>query len=162
MEYKNRKYPRLKQYDYRLPGYYYITIHNQQNAPLLSSVRQRAAQGAVVYLSMEGHIAQEQLQSLEQRYPYARVDKYVIMPTHIHLILRLMEGTCPRDGVPEIIGVYKSLTTREINAKRNTPGRRQFQRSFYETVLRTERAYRECWEYIDGNPGKWLENPEDI
>ena len=162
MEYPNRKYPRLKQYDYRLPGCYYITIHNERNAPALSGIKQHPLQGAKVLLTAEGEIAQEQMKAIEQRFPYVRVDKYVIMPTHIHMILRLGEGTLQRAGVPEVIGAYKSLTTREINRGRNTPGIKQFQRSFYEAVLRTEKAYQECWMYIDGNPGKWAEAPEDV
>ena len=68
----------------------------------------------------------------------------------------------PRPGVPEIVGAYKSLTTREMNQQMNTPGMKRFQRSFYDTVLRTEKAYQECWQYIDGNPDKWLMESEDI
>ena len=92
---------------------------------------------------------------LEQRYAYVRIDKYVIMPTHIHGILRLEEATLPRPGLTDIIGAYKSLTTRKMNAGRNTPGQKQFQRSFYETVIRSEKAYQSCWKYIDENPDKW-------
>ena len=92
---------------------------------------------------------------LEQRFPYVKIDKYVIMPTHIHVIIRLLDGVMPRQGLTDIVGAYKSLTTREINAERNTPGQRQFQRSFYENVIRNETAYQACWTYIDGNPDKW-------
>ena len=37
-----------------------------------------------------------------------------------------------------------------------------FQTSFYEEVLRNEKAYQECWRYIDENPLKWLLAPEDL
>ena len=97
----------------------------------------------------------EQLLLLEQRYPYVKIDKYVIMPTHIHVIIRLYDGAMPRQGLTEIVGAYKSLTTRAINMIRNTPGEKQFQRSFYETVIRQETAYRSCWKYIDENPDRW-------
>ena len=40
--------------------------------------------------------------------------------------------------------------------------RKLFQTSFYESVLRNEQAYRECWQYIEENPAKWLLNSEDI
>ena len=50
MEYKNRKYPRLKQYDYSLPGYYYITIHNERDVPFLSVIRQEGER-AKIYLT---------------------------------------------------------------------------------------------------------------
>ncbi len=100
---------------------------------------------------------------LEERYPYVKIDKYVIMPTHIHAIIVLEEtaGASPRPTLMDVICAYKSLTTKELNQTFNTPGRKIFQTSFYETVLRNEKAYQECWKYIDGNPGKWLENSEE-
>ena len=162
MEYHNRKYPRLKQYDYSQPGYYYITIHNERYVPALSFIKQHPCERAAVYLTEEGRVVQEQLLLLENRYDYVKVDKFVIMPTHIHIIFRFLDGMMPRPGLPEIIGAYKSVTTREINRRKDTPGMRRFQRSFYDAVLRTEKAYQECWLYIDGNPDKWIVEPEDV
>ena len=161
MDYKNRKYPRLKQYDYSLPGYYYITIHNERDVPFLSVIRQEGER-AKVYLTAEGAVAQEQLRKLEERFDYLRVDKFVIMPTHVHVIFRLLDGILPRPGIPEIVGAYKSLATREMNQRMKSPGMRRFQKSFYDTVLRNEKAYQECWLYIDGNPDRWQMTPEDI
>lgn len=97
----------------------------------------------------------EHLLLLEQRYPYVKSDKYVFMPTHVHVIIRLYDGAIPRPGLNDIVGAYKSLATRAINIVRNTPGQSQFQRSFYETVIRSENAYQSCWRYIDENPEKW-------
>ena len=161
MEYQNRKYPRLKEYDYSLPGYYYVTIHKEHSAPLLSvieagSIHQRAA----VNPTQTGSIAIQQLLLLEKRYGYVRIDKYVIMPTHIHMILRLTDGSLPRLALTDIIGAYKSLVTREVNGVQKTPGRRLFQRSFYETVIRSEASYQSCWKYIDENPDKWDSDPD--
>ena len=162
MEYQKRKYPRLKQYDYSLPGYYYVTIHNGQGVPPLSEITQDVINNAAVRLTEAGIVAREQLYAIEKRFDYVKVDKYVIMPTHIHMIIRLLDGIQPRPGLPEIVGIYKSVATREMNQRMHTAGMKRFQRSFYDTVLRTEKAYQECWLYIDGNPGKWLEKPEDI
>ena len=156
MYYKDRRYPRLKKYDYRLPGYYYVTIHNERNAPLLSKVVPgNACCRAKSKLTPVGEIALDQLLLLEQRYSYVKMDKYVVMPTHIHAIIRLYDGEMPRHGLTEIVGAYKSLTTRAINIARSTPGAKQFQRSFYESVIRNEAAYLSCWKYIDGNPDQW-------
>ena len=161
MEYPKRKHPRLKQYDYSLPGYYYVTIHNQPHTPPLSRVgRGLAPAEAVLRLTRTGQIAEQQLLALEQRYSQVKVDKYVIMPNHIHLILQLTEetaGASPRPTLPNIIGTYKSMVTRQCNDVDHTPGRQLFQSSFYETVLRNERMYQSCWLYIEGNPSKWLE-----
>ena len=161
VKYPKRKHPRLKQYDYSLPGYYYVTIHNEKNAPHLSTVgRGLAPDAAVIRLTSLGKAAQSQLRALEERYPSVCVDKYVIMPNHIHMILRLTgetAGASPRPTLPEIVGTYKSLVTRICNRSDQTPGRKIFQTSFYETVLRDEGMYQDCWRYIEGNPSKWLE-----
>ena len=99
MELPKRKHPRLKTYDYSLPGYYYVTIHNEKTAPLLSCVGRRLSPAdAVLTLTAVGKIAQEQLILLENRYPHITIDKYVIMPTHIHAIIVFEEpaGASPR------------------------------------------------------------------
>ena len=157
MEYVKRKYPRLKQYDYSLPGYYYVTMHMEKDAGTLSRIEPLPfPERAVVQVTKEGCIIQEQLLALEHRYDYVKIDKYVIMPTHIHVIIRLLEGSRPRTDIPGIIGAFKSLASIEINKMQNTPGKKRFQRSFYDAVLRNEKAYQECWKYIDGNPDQWI------
>ena len=129
--------------------------------PVLSTVgRGLAPAGAVVQLTALGRIVEHQLISLEQRYTNVKIDKYAIMPNHIHTIIRLTEetaGASPRPTLMDVVGAYKSLMTRACNLADNTPGRKLFQTSFYDTVLRNEKAYQECWRYIDGNPGKWME-----
>ena len=87
------------------------------------------------------------------------------MPNHIHAIIRLTEetaGASPRPTLMDVVSAYKSLTTRECNRMQNTPGRKIFQTSFYETVIRNEKGYQECWAYIDGNPAKWLISPDNL
>ena len=163
MAFKDRKHPRLRTYDYSLPGYYYVTIHNEKDAPALSWVRQENVfSQAETVLTPCGKIVEQQLLALEKRYLYVKIDKYVVMPTHIHAIIQLLPGQLPRPGLIQIVQAYKSLTTRTCNQRFQSAGRKQFQASFYERVLRNERAYQECWRYIEENPAKWLLEPKDL
>lgn len=158
-EFPKRKHPRLKEYDYSQPGFYYVTIHIAENGPLLSTVgRGLAPAEAAIRLTQTGRIVYRQLLALEKRYGNVCIDRYVIMPTHVHVIVRLKEtaGASPRPTLMDVVRTYKSLVTRECNSGSKTPGRRIFQTSFYETVLRNEAAYMECCRYIDENPVKWL------
>ena len=52
-----------------------------------------------------GNIAEQQLLSLENRYEYLSVDKYIIMPNHIHvvLILEIKAGASPRPTITDIV-----------------------------------------------------------
>ena len=129
-----RKHPRLKDHDYSLPGYYYITIHTATPAVRLSTIeKEPGSDRTFVRLTKVGSIVRRQLLDLENRYPYVKVDKYVIMPTHIHAIIRLTGGPEKPDLRPDlsaVIGAFKSLATRVINEQTQTPGRKVFQVSF--------------------------------
>ena len=89
------------------------------------------------------------------RYPSVSVDKYVIMPDHIHLLLRI-EGTGnPSPTLGNVIGWYKYQTTKRINQTDATQGLQVFQRSYYDHVIRNQQDYDSVWEYIENNPRKW-------
>ena len=161
-----RKHPRLKNFDYSSYGYYYVTINTYKNLPVL------ALQGYTSeyndydeMLSFIGKTAKLQLSELEIRFPNIKIENYVIMPTHIHLIVAIgkVAGASPRptpisSSLFDIICAYKSLTTRICNAEQSTPGRKIFQTSYYEEIIRTESAYEAIWKYIDNNPYNWNES----
>nr|WP_322183763.1 transposase [Neglectibacter sp. M00184] len=93
------------------------------------------------------------MQALEQRFPSITVDKYVIMPNHIHFLLQIRREAGEASSsptVPNVIGAYKSLTTRVCGQDANL-----FQRSFHDHVIRNEKEYQKIWKYIDENPIKW-------
>ena len=102
-----------------------------------------------------GEIAQEQMLLLEKRYPSLTIDRFVIMPNHIHAILLLKEtagdSQCPT--ITDIVCAYKSLTTRAC--KKVQPIEKLFQTSFYEHVIRGREDYDEIAEYIENNPKQW-------
>ena len=87
------------------------------------------------------------------------IDKYVIMPNHLHMIVRLRGetgGASPAPTLYDVVRVLKSLTTR---LSRDRLGDLPlWQRSYHEHVIRGERDYLEIWQYIDTNPAKWAED----
>ena len=156
-----RKHPRLKNYDYGSNGYYFVTINTHENHNLLSKVGRglAPAEETEITLTAVGKIAEEQLFDLEKRFSGIKIDKYVIMPNHIHAILILdnsTAGASPRPTLSDIICAYKSLTTRICNKAFNTPGRKIFQVSFYDEILENENHYLEAWQYIENNPLKYI------
>ena len=99
----------MQGYDYSQAGYYYVTICTHEKQPTLSKVL--AGRGLAlaesplgVELSDIGRIVEEQLLALNERYYFAKIDKYVIMPTHIHAIIVLSEeaaGASPRPTITD-------------------------------------------------------------
>ena len=87
-----RKHTRLKAYDYSTSGAYFVTICTQNRRCLLSRIVGRGLAPAEIQYTEYGRIAANQLLLLEQRYPSLKIDRYVIMPNHIHAILVLEEA----------------------------------------------------------------------
>ena len=103
-----------------------------------------------------GSIAERELLSLEDRYPFLKVERYVIMPSHIHIIFFMENktaGASPRPTITDIVCAYKSLTTRKC--KNNGFEDKLFQNSFYEHIIRCRDDYDEIVKYIYENPMKW-------
>ncbi|MBE6582507.1 MAG: transposase [Ruminococcaceae bacterium] len=165
-ELPKRKHPRLKKYDYSSAGAYFITICIDGRKCLLSRIKNfndasvgRGLAPAVtkgIEYTKYGQIAEEQLLLLEKRYPYLKIDRYVIMPNHIHAVLILgnrTAGASPRPTVEDIVCAYKSLTTREC--KKFGLTNNLFQTSFYEHVIRDQKDYEKIVKYIHENPARW-------
>lgn len=157
-----RKHPRLKGLDYSGNGYYHITIRTRDKLPILSAVTVgRGLAPAEVELTKLGKVVEEQLLNLSNRYPFVRIDKFVIMPTHLHAIMVLegeTAGASPRPTLTDIICTFKSLSTRLCNQYDNVNGRKIWQTSFYDEIIRNENTYQQIWRYIDENPLKWNED----
>ncbi len=160
MDMPKRKKNRLPEYDYSSPGAYFVTICTQDRRCILSrvAVGADALGGPLLTLTDTGEVVEKFILSMD-RMAGLSVDKYVIMPNHVHLILRIRKisvsaGGPPRASAPTIsdaVGALKRLVDREL-------GERIWQRSYHEHVIRGENDYREIWDYIENNPAKWVED----
>ena len=150
-----RKRTRLAGFDYSTPGGYFITICTEQRRNLLSEIVGGGALDAPkVQLTKIGRIVEKYILSGE-RTPGITVDKFVIMPNHIHIIVfleRVVEGADPYNGqIPRFVGALKRFCHQETGAH-------LFQRSYHDHIIRGEKDYLKIWQYIDTNPIKWKED----
>jgi len=137
----SRKHPRLKHFDYSSPNYYFITICTWNKLCIFGNPHR---------LSPWGIIAESVLLEIEKHFSGVKIEKYVIMPNHIHMIL-VLEDANP--GLPQIIGQYKSSVTRKIHE--TAPQQIIWQTSFHDHVIRTQKDYERIWLYIASNPQNW-------
>ena len=136
-----RKNPRLKNYDYSTPNYYFVTICCHKMQHLF---------GRAGAPNDWGRIAARGLEEMEQHFPGLKLDKYVIMPNHLHAIL-VLEGTDTK--LPIAIGQFKSYVTRQI--RQSAPGRVVWQVSYHDHIIRNQTEYEKIWLYIESNPMNW-------
>ena len=147
MEFQQRKRTRLGNYDYSQNGAYFITICTQNREKILSQI---VGDDAHIVPKPYGHIAEKYIRNVPE------IEKYVIMPDHIHMIIRLDKGSmwastptsAKGNRISSIVRSIKTLTTKEI-------GRAIFQRSYYDHVIRNQADYDEIWTYIENNPKSW-------
>lgn len=153
MDIKQRKQNRLSSYDYSTTGAYFVTICTDDRQKILSEV----TDDGVPVLKRIGKVAEGLIMRIPEKYPAVSVDRFVIMPDHIHVLLSIGQGTeAPSPTLGNIIGWYKYQVTKEVNRIYGTEGRKLFQRSYYDHVIRNQADYNEAWEYIENNPRKWV------
>ena len=149
-----RKPNRLPNYDYSQAGYYFITLCTKDKQPLFWQPSVGATCGRPL-LSDLGRIAEDTLSRLDAVYPYVRVDKWVVMPNHIHLILVLGADA---DGRPQVAPTVSRVMKQFKGAVSKRAGIPLWQKSFHDHVIRGEADYRRIWNYIDANPRKWRQD----
>ena len=89
MEFVQRKINRIPEFDYGVNGAYFVTICTQNRRKILSQI---VGDGFPVPKTI-GLLAEEYIKQIPQKYSGVYVDKYVIMPDHIHMLLRIDCGT---------------------------------------------------------------------
>ena len=159
MELPKRKPTRLINYDYSQSGYYFITIcsHNRKN--IFANIVGQGLAPAEIQLSAFGKIIKQEIIDLQSRYKNIKINKYVIMPNHIHAIIVLQNetaGASPCPTLSDIICTLKSITTRKCHTLNNNI--KIWQTSFHDHIIRGEKDYLKIWNYIETNPQKWNED----
>lgn len=136
-----RKNPRLKKYNYALEGYYFITICTKEKNHFFGEIIEEKMQ-----YNRIGRIANNSIERIEEIYKTIKLDKYVIMPNHIHMILIIDKETST--SIPRVIKQYKEYITKQI-------GESIWQKSYYDHIIRNEKDYSRIWQYVDNNILKW-------
>ena len=158
-----RKSPRLNGFDYNSEYAYFVTICTQDRKCLLSHI---VGTGVLTCPSVEltdyGKIAQKTIQEMDDFYDHISVDTFVIMPNHVHLLVRITqvgendESGQVRTPVPtnkvsalsSFVASFKRLCTRQY-------GHSIWQARYYDHIIRDGRDYQAHLRYIDENPLRW-------
>ena len=145
MNYPNRRQNRLNGYDYSSENKYFVTIcTDKRNQYFWTENR----------INSFGRIAENELLEICNHFKCVQVDKYVVMPNHIHLILTIgckpeLKLQQPLPTLSTVIGQYKSAVSRKIHMI--NPKITVWQKSFHDRIIRNEAEYLKLWKYIDEN-----------
>lgn len=174
----NRKSSRMPWYDYRRPGYYFVTIctlgHHHAFCRIVDDE---------VHLSQEGFICEQVWLSLPERFINVAIDAAVFMPNHVHGIIiikkppvlvetskiperfkahmqRLEEerlATRPEvyklPSLGQVVRTFKAASTRLI--RKNGSSSFAWQENYWLTVIPTKERLKLIRQYIHENPATW-------
>lgn len=145
-----RKRNRIKNFDYSSPGAYFVTICTANREKCLWD---KCNGDLWPPLSELGMIVQREIQKLDTVYSSIHIDKFTIMPDHIHMIILIEtsidESVQDPPSLSRVIQQFKGIITKQI-------GRSLWQKSFYDHGIRSQQDYEEIWQYIHNNPFKYL------
>ncbi len=149
-----RKENRLKDFDYSSCGTYYITVCTKEKKNLFGSIVGAPIGRPSCELSDYGNIVDEAINNIENKYAVTRVDKYIIMPDHIHLLLTILPNESGRPmgapTIPNIINQLKGYVSKKV-------GFSVWQKLYYDHIIRDQKDYETKWKYIENNPIVWCE-----
>lgn len=156
-----RKPNRLKDFDYSETGAYFITFCTKDRKQVLSRITAAADAFSppVLQLTEIGQILSATIAAIPEHYPDVLVDRFVIMPNHVHLLLWIEDRgrsvSAPTGAQPASVGNVirhcKAFVTRQA-------GTSIWQKGFYDHVIRDEQDYLMRARYIDNNPAAWAKD----
>ncbi len=177
-KYRNESF-RAQWWNYSNEGSYFITICTADRKLILGEISNKE-----MHLSPIGEIVLEEWNKSFEIRTELFFDIFVIMPNHIHAILRIeksrrdgrqaippnKDGNFGTDGQPSIpkmdgqpaiptissfVAGFKSAATKRINEYRNTPKTPVWQKLFHDRIIRDSNEYDRIFNYIKNNIEKW-------
>ncbi len=174
---------RLPGHDYSQEGAYFITICTHNRQCLFGNI----VDGEIM-LNKFGELVKTEWQKTGIIRPNIVIDAFVIMPNHLHGILIINDDYCrdtlqrvstigrktnennqieqfgkpTKNSIPTIVRLFKSITTKQINQIRQTPGIPVWQRNYYEHIIRDTDDLSRIRHYIADNPKNWNNDKYNI
>ena len=169
---RERKRTRLIGFDYTTVGAYFITAVVKDRGCIFGDIKDGRCS-----LNLYGQIVADQWHWLHNQYRYLTVDEFIVMPNHVHGIVNITNvgngragNACVRNGrdhslqkiksLSELAGAFKTTSSKCIHQSGLSSF--QWQKSFYERIIRNDVELMRIREYIQTNPLRWeldIENP---
>ena len=186
-ELKKRKITRLVGADYNRNQAVFLTICTKERKCILSRiVGTGVLDGPQIKLTKYGRIADKYIHQLNDFYDDLSVESYVIMPNHIHIMLRVKGAESRPSRAPDVNGPSRTpdvngpSRTPDVNGPSRTPvptiqnsipsrfvstfkrfcnkeyGGNIWQYRSNDHIIRNRQDYEEHLRYIYENPLRWL------
>ena len=165
---------RLRDWDYSDNGAYFLTICTAHRQHFFGEIINSEMQ-----LSNVGEYANKCWSAIPNHFPFFYLDKFVIMPNHLHGIIvidKVTDGGFPsqtnaddqttktshfrfrnqgRNTISAAVGSFKSAVTKYCNENRLQFG---WQTRFHDHIVRNSEELYSIRNYIINNPHNWKDD----
>lgn len=137
-------------------GWFFVTFQVTENKSELGAIV-----GEKCVLNALGKAVVSLIKSLQQYNPEVFVDSFVVMPNHVHLILKIENKLSNGERhLSKIIGKLKSLAAYEYRLLRNNGlardiGTRLWQENYWEKIISSYKQLDAIRVYVENNPKCW-------
>ena len=135
-------------------GDYFVTICTRDKRHYLGKIINRE-----ITLTPIGKYADEAMKELATHYNYVELPLYVVMPNHVHAIIRICQkadapGCIPtiRTALGVVVGGYKQSVTRFARRNNIEFG---WQSRYHDHIIRSIYDGNKISDYIESNVDKW-------
>ncbi len=156
MELPKRKKIRLPEFDYSTAYAYFITICTANRKNLFwANAATNISCPQDIQLSPYGSVVEKVIADIPRHYPAVSIERHVIMPNHIHLLLQIHSDSHGRamraPTISSVVQQMKGKVSKQI-------GFSPWQKGFYDHIVRNVTDYQDIWHYIEGNPMRWADD----
>lgn len=140
------------------PGVYFFAICMDRDAPVLGKIT-----GGVMKPNAIGRAVESHWRNMPRIFGNIRLETFALMPDHIHGIVAIEDATHedathkdgPQNSLAAVLRTFKSVSAREINKRRQTPGHPLWQWGHEEYRLQDAAALEKMRDYIVSSPVRW-------
>lgn len=166
---------RLKGWDYSQDGYYFVTICTKNKEEFFGKIKNKE-----IFLSSIGKIAQKYWREILKHFPFVSLDKFVVMPNHIHGILIINNWSSKdaiyrvstksggvtqkhnpmgKNSLGEIVRAYKAAVKRFSTQNKISFA---WQSRYHDHIIRNDREHNDIQDYILTNVVNWNKDKENL
>ena len=143
-----KRYRRFHGYDYGRGARLFLTTGLAEREPVLGRVEWVDGGGTRVVLSEAGEAVQRALLETPRFVPAVALERYVIMPDHVHLLVRLWAGdAAPLKTLGRFMAGFKRVAAKNAGIR--------WEEGYHDRICLGQEFCGHVEAYIELNPLKW-------
>lgn len=147
---------RLISFDYTSPYYYFVTLNAKKGLAPFSILTTETRRGIRKNEITQGMIASIRWMNLKAYAGRMAITNFVIMPNHLHLIIKIEQSGKPLSLFEVVKKLYSVLSSAYYHALNLPKGAEIFEENWHDWIVFQKNTLVPFIDYVMNNPHRWL------